>query len=160
MRCSDSPPSVGPRFVAFAWPYRGRARSIRSPGGRTHHPKAWTIDDPEPSRDRGRGNDGASQVPGEPVRIRALLFDPGVSLASGLYDARADAFRSSDTVGLHHFGRFRGSFTRPASSLSTLRSAPRDAPRKTRYRLAANLGRTGLDTRWAPTVGFRDAPST
>jgi len=40
--------------------------------------------------------------------------------------------------------RFRGSITRPQSSLSTLRSSPRDVPRKTRLQLVANLSLRGI----------------
>lgn len=43
-----------------------------------------------------------------------------------------------------HQGGSRGSITRPTPSLSTLRSGPHDPPRKTRFRLVANLDRTGF----------------
>jgi len=50
---------------------------------------------------------------------------------------------------------FRGSITRLQHSLSTLRSDAHASPRKTRFRLPAQLYRTGLDTRWVPTEGFK-----
>jgi len=43
--------------------------------------------------------------------------------------------------------KFRGSMTRPTHLLSTLHNGGCPTPRKTRYRLAATLGRVGL----APT---------
>lgn len=55
---------------------------------------------------------------------------------------------------------FRGSITRLPHSLSTLRSFPSRPqavvqPRKTRFRLVANLCRVGLVTHWVPSRGFR-----
>ena len=50
--------------------------------------------------------------------------------------------------------KFRGSITRPLPSLSTLRSGGHPPPRKTRFRLLAQLCRAGLVTRRVPTKGF------
>ena len=55
--------------------------------------------------------------------------------------------RTSKRRGPQQDVSFRGSITRPQRSLSTLRSTPRDEPRKTRLRLVANLCRAGLVTR-------------
>jgi hypothetical protein len=67
------------------------------------------------------GKDGTSQVPGEPQCTHAPLFDPGGTLESGHFDSRilpsANWTASASTLVL-----FRGSITRPACSLSTLRS--------------------------------------
>lgn len=103
------------------------------------------------------GDDGASQVPGEPQCGHALLFDPGGTSAPGQCGApvwpsvvlktSAPAMRS-----------FRCSITRPVRSLSTLRSAGRPTPRKTRFRWVANPLRAGLDTRRAPDAISRQAP--
>jgi hypothetical protein len=51
---------------------------------------------------------------------------------------------------------FRGSITRPAHSLSTLRRRPRGRPRKTRFRLAINLCRAARTTPPGASGGFRD----
>ncbi|MEA2559533.1 MAG: hypothetical protein QOH06_1037 [Acidobacteriota bacterium] len=51
---------------------------------------------------------------------------------------------------------FRGSFTRPPTSLSTLRRRPRGiSPRKTRFRLVANLCRAGFSPAGSQLKGFR-----
>jgi hypothetical protein len=51
---------------------------------------------------------------------------------------------------------FRGSFTRPSASLSTLRRRPYGiGPRKTRFRLVANLCRAGFSPAGFPLKGFR-----
>lgn len=50
---------------------------------------------------------------------------------------------------------FRGSITQLLRRLSTLRAAVAQRLRKTRFRLVANLYRTGLITRWVPMKGFR-----
>ena len=54
--------------------------------------------------------------------------------------------------------RFRGSITRPARSLSTLRPSARAPTRKTRFRLVANLCRVGLITHWVPHAISRPLP--
>jgi hypothetical protein len=97
-------------------------------------------------RDRNQifgGDARASQVPGEPQYVHALLLDPGGTWAPGQSGASvlpsvvlktsAPAMRS-----------FRGSITRPARSLSTLRRAVYPTPRKTRFRWVANPFRVGF----------------
>jgi hypothetical protein len=87
-----------------------------------------------------------SQVPGQPLRERALLFDPGGPDASGLYDAPDVAFPTVDSVGsafrhvsrLYHTARSLAVY---ASQLGLLRSTPR----KTRYPLMATPGGAGLE---------------
>src|SRR5580704_10819303 len=73
-------------------------------------------------------------------RARAMLFDPGG--AGSALCRPGVAFRLSDTLGLLPL-RLRGSITRLARSLSTLRSHGCPQPRKTRFRmcLAALAGR-------------------
>jgi hypothetical protein len=51
---------------------------------------------------------------------------------------------------------FRGSFTRPSASLSTLRRRPYGIyPRKTRFRLVASLCRAGFSPAGSHLKGFR-----
>jgi len=75
MGCSDSLPSLSPRFVAFAWRYHPCA--LFAPVGRDARPWApgsWCSG----SRAGIVGGDGrASQVPGRPLCPYALLLDPG-----------------------------------------------------------------------------------
>ena len=63
--------------------------------------------------------------------------------------ARRCCPRSCERRGLQRQVTFRGSITRPQRSLSTLRSPPRDGPRKTRLQPVANLCCAGLATRRA-----------
>jgi hypothetical protein len=72
---------------------------------------------------RLRGDDRASQVPGHPPYAHAPLSDPGGISVPGHSRHRDAAFRSCDDVGFHGFLNSRGSITRPAHSLCTLRSA-------------------------------------
>ncbi len=53
-----------------------------------------------------------------------------------------------------HERRFRGSIAQRSIWLSTLRSGSYPPPRKTRFRLLAQLYRTGLVTRRVPAKGF------
>ena len=87
-----------------------------------------------------------SQVPGQPLREHALLFDPGGPDASGLYDAPNIAFPTVDSVGsaFWHLSRLNHtacSLAVYASQLGLLRSTPR----KTRYPLTATPGGAGFE---------------
>ena len=89
------------------------------------------------------GDDEASRVPGKPTRTHATRSDPGEVAASTASEMRRDSLpsnarrRPSQTM---HFGE-RG--LAPCE-----RFAPwvTPGPRITRFRLAADLGRMGLDT--------------
>ena len=103
----------------------------------------------------GRGGGRASQVPGEPSRVRALLIDPGgtegvrpLGNASVLPSAIPTA--SAPAICL-----FRGSFPRPGHSLSTLRSPDCSGTTQDSLPAAGLLCRAGLVTRWVPLKGFR-----
>ena len=87
---------------------------------------------------------GISQVPGQPLREHALLFDPGGPDASGPYDAPDVAFPSLDWSA-PRLVTFRGSITQPVHSLSTLRSS--DYSDRHHARLAS---------RWRPTLAGQD----
>jgi hypothetical protein len=108
------------RFVSFAARYRRRALGFVPAAARRHscgpgvvhrHPQTGLID----------GGDRTSQVPGGPHSERALLFDPGGTFALGHCRASGVVFRQMDGVDSHDSQTFRGSITRPAHSLSTLR---------------------------------------
>src|SRR5215213_11949229 len=84
-----------------------------------------------------------SQVPGQPLREHALLFDPGGPNASGHYDALSVAFRSVDDVGsaIGHLSRLNHtacSLAVYASQLGLLRSH-----------------HARLASRWRPTLAGR-----
>src|SRR5438876_5464941 len=67
-----------------------------------------------------RGDDRASQVPGEPHCAHALLFDPGGTSAPDHYGASVLP-SAVYTTSAPTMSSFRGSVTRPVHSLSTLR---------------------------------------
>ena len=101
----------------------------------------------------------ASHVPGEPGCAHALFSDPGrpsrpaTDGVSVLPSATLTAWATANS-------RFRGSIARPMRSLSTLHGGGRPSTRKTRFRLAASLDRTGLGTRRVPmkSFGLHDRP--
>ena len=102
------------------------------------------------------GGGRASQVPGEPQCVHALLSDPGGTSAPGHLGASvlpSAIFKTSAPT----TRTFRGSITRPAHSLSTLRHHGLPCQRKTRFQPLAKLCRAGLLTRWVPSQGFRNA---
>jgi hypothetical protein len=109
-----------PRFVSFARRYR--------PSG---------------------GDDGISQVPGEPSRACRLLRprqvrEPGLR-AMPDFSTHGCCLSLVDGLGSRIY-HFRGSITRPSRSLSTLRSQGCPlSPRKTRFRLVALLRRSGFE---------------
>lgn len=104
------------------------------------------------------GKDGTSQVPGEPQCPHAPLFDPGGTLKSGHFGSRILP-SANWTASASTFVLFRGSITRPACSLSTLRS--RGYPRTTQDSVpaAGQLYRRSLVTPWVPSQGFSLATS-
>ena len=75
--------------------------------------------------------------------MHALLSDPGGTGTPGHFGV-AMLPSASGTASAPTNSEFRGSITRPASSLSTLRSVGSRTPRKTRFRLLASL--TGRDS--------------
>ena len=92
------------------------------------------------------GDDEASRVPGKPTRTHATRSDPGEVAASTASETRRDDLpsnarrRPSHSV---HFGAQLRGLRAPCE-----RFAPwvTPGPRITRFRLAADLGRMGLDT--------------
>jgi hypothetical protein len=151
---SDSPPPVPPRFVAFAWRYPGHTRCSlpRPPGVAGHGPG---VGHPVLPPGNCREDGGASQVPGGPVCERAPLSDPGGTACARPLRRRDAAFRHFKNVGSREEITFRGSITRPAHSLSTLRSPGHPGTTQDSLPAAGQLGRTGLVTRRVPSKGFR-----
>ena len=161
MGCSESPPPIPPRFVAFAWRYHNCEAAIRvRPDGRSRR-----------STSRGRRAWGfllrRLPLPAlvvEATGIPRFLGNPGVDVpcsstpagpvGQALFSPTGAAFRLRYLVGSRNVGFFRGSMTRPIHWLSTLRS--RDCSRTTQDSLPAAglLCRAGLVTRWVPMQGL------
>ena len=137
MRHSDSSPPIPPRFVAFARRYHpSTCGSLRRTPGATSTRPGGLYD----------GDDEASRVPGKPTRTHATRSDPGEVAASTASETRRDDLpsnarrRPSHSV---HVGAQSRGLRAPCE-----RFAPwvTPGPRITRFRLAADLGRMGLDT--------------
>ena len=129
-------PSLGGTVVALAFaPHRSSASRVR-PGllALAGSPTALV-----------GGDNRTSQVPGEPSCAYApSLFDPGGISAPGRFGASAVAFRLKTQASAPTFSFISGLNRTASCSLSTLRSRGHPWPRKTRFRLVANLGRAGF----------------
>ena len=146
MRHSDSSPPIPPRFVAFARRYHpSTCGSLRRTPGATSTASGLVSRCPPPGG-LYDGDDEASRVPGKPTRTHATRSDPGEVAASTASETRRDDLpsnarrRPSHSV---HFGAQSRGLRAPCE-----RFAPwvTPGPRITRFRLAADLGRMGLDT--------------
>ena len=95
------------------------------------------------------GNDRISQVPGGPPVHMPCSQTPAETHWSGHYDpwVLPSGLTARRTTSASASWTYRGSITRPMHSLSTLRSAGRPVPRKTRFWLLASFARWG----WIPT---------
>ncbi len=161
MGCSETLPPISPHFVAFAWRYHVcdaafRVRPLAAPAA----PR------------RAGGGPGVFQSAGCPIPamnvettgLPRFLGNPHVDVpcsstpagpvgqaisAQPMLPSAVDTASAPATVKF-----FRGSITRPAHSLSTLRS--RDCSRTTQDSLPAvgQLCRAGLTTRWVPLQGL------
>ena len=129
---SDFSPPVAPRFVSFAQHYHrfvrlrslGSARFPRGPGPLLSRRPRRLI-----SVERTR----PPRFLGDPY-VHAPLFDPGGPPAPGHYRTGDGVFRLADDVDSASRCS-RGSITRPARSLCTLRS--RGRPRTTQHSIPA-----------------------
>jgi hypothetical protein len=155
LKHSDSPLPFPLRFVAFAQRYRGGVPRFALTGSRTpdaREPGPFVAGGPP--GDLPRRHWGLPGSWTNPCALALALQTPGGSRRPAI-PRRLDAASATDTA----FGSpnisSRGSITRPSRSLSTLRSAGPPAPRKTRYRLVANLCRAGLSPAGFATEGFR-----
>ena len=146
MRHSDSSPPIPPRFVAFARRYHpSTCGSLRRTPGATSTASGLVSRCPRPGG-LYDGDDEASRVPGKPTRTHATRSDPGEVAASTASETRRDDLpsnarrRPSHSM---HFGAQSRGLRAPCE-----RFAPwvTPGPRITRFRLAADLGRMGLDT--------------
>jgi len=153
MRRSDSLPPLPPHFVAFAWRYHGctRVSFPWSPGAPTTSLELVTRYLPPGSAVEATGPPRFLENPCG----RVLLSDPGGIASARPLRRRDAAFRRFKNVGSHEDITFRGSITRPAHSLSTLRSPGRPGTTQDSLPAAGQLFRTGLVTRRVPMKGFR-----
>lgn len=134
MESSDFLPPVPPRLVAFARRLPPRARVFRSPPCRARRGGAWAHRYAGALPASHDGDDRISQVPGEPPCAYAVPFDPGRASVPGdcgtsVLPPLRKPRRPPPSVS------FRGSITRPARSLCTLRS--RGYPRATQHSVPA-----------------------
>ena len=146
MRHSDSSPPIPPRFVAFARRYHpSTCGSLRRTPGATSTASGLVSRCPRPGG-LYDGDDEASRGPGKPTRTHATRSDPGEVAASTASETRRDDLPSNarrrPSHSMHFGAQLRG-LRAPCE-----RFAPwvTPGPRITRFRLAADLGRMGLDT--------------
>ena len=152
---SDSPPSVSPRFVAFAGRYHRCIAGLLPSGGDARSGGSGELVVRFPSRKlrwrrRGLpGSWGTLMVIARALRPRQdRPRSPGPSVARPARPPHMSTTKAPSGL------IFRGSITRPLTWLPTLRSESRPSPRKTRFWLLARLCQAGLDTRRVPTRGF------
>ena len=157
LRRSDSPPSVSPHFVSFAWRYH---RCVRDSSPTTPNARPRIILElvsrcsVRHLRWRRRGLPSSR---GTLVIIRPVLRprrDRADSLGPSVVCPTRPPHLTTTRAHREKIG-FRGSIARLLIWLSTLRSEGRPSPRKTRFRPLARLYRTGLDTRRVPAKGFK-----
>jgi hypothetical protein len=89
-----------PTHFSFVWRYHALLRIMRKRGVAVCRLLVGTAPVPQSSSFATLVETSRiSQVPGQPLREHALLFDPGGLNASGHYDALSVAFRPVDDVG-------------------------------------------------------------
>jgi hypothetical protein len=145
--CSDFPTSVPPRSLSFARAVPAlllvvRQRGVAVTGSSSELRRCLN---PLPST-HTRRDGGISQVPRQPLYEHALLFDPGGPDAPRPLTTHPMLPSVRLTTSSRRSVTFRGSVTRPARSLSTLRGSDYSdwTPRETRFPMAANLVGAGL----------------
>ena len=128
---SDFSPPVARHFVSFAQRYHRSA--LFAPPESDDSLRAWTSSIAAPAPPHHGGKDEISQVPGRPLRTCPALRPRRTPGPKPLQDRRCS---------LPHFKQrrlrvcpFRGSITRPARSLCTLRS--RGRPQTTQHSIPA-----------------------
>jgi len=134
-----------PTHFSFVWRYHALLRIMRKRGVAVCRLLVGTAPVPQSSSFATLVETSRiSQVPGQPLREHALLFDPGGLNASGHYDALSVAFRPVDDVGsaIGHLSRLNHtacSLAVYASRLGLLRSH-----------------HARLASRWRPTLAGQD----
>jgi len=139
---SDCCVPLPPRFVSFAWRYLEAGVSFApraSHSARHAQPGSFHSGPPTALPEETRSPPRFLALP----RPRAPLFGPGEPAAPKAIRVLRCGLPEERFVGAHYM-TFRDSITRPTNSLSTLHVVRRRTPRKTRFRLAACLGRAGL----------------
>ena len=154
MKHSDFPSLVSRSFLAYPRD-TAHASVVRSRWDRCPSPRAGVVSCRGfPNRVSVSGKNGTSQVPGEPPCRHAPLFDPGGTFKPGRlgFQVLPSGYKTTSAPTLRSF---RGSITRPACSLSTLRSLGRPTTTQDSVPAAGQLCRGRLATPWVPLQGFR-----
>ena len=146
MRHSDSSPPIPPRFVAFARRYHpSTCGSLRRTPGATSTASGLVSRCPRPGG-LYDGDDEASRVPGKPTRTHATRSDPGEVAASTASETRRDDLPSNARRRPSHSMHFGAQSRGLRAPCERFAPGVTPGPRITRFRLAADLGRMGLDT--------------
>ena len=112
---SDSPPSLSSGFVAFTFRYRLSTRFFAPfPGGMLPREGIRKRSPALPLRIPFSGDDRTSQVPGGPLCLHALLFDPGGTLTLLLIHARMlPSAGNTASASATHLSRLKHTAYRP-----------------------------------------------
>ena len=146
MRHADSSPSIPPRFVAFARRYHpSTCGSLRRTPGATSTASGVVSRCPRPGG-LSDGDDEASRVPGKPTRTHATRSDPGEVAASTASETRRDDLPSNARRRPSHSMHFGAQSRGLRAPCERFAPGVTPGPRITRFRLAADLGRMGVDT--------------
>lgn len=144
MGSSDFLPPFRPHFVAFVWPYHlapvvcsriHQTLQVRAGGIRAWLPRRQSLFSVEMT--------GPPRFLGDPHPYMPCSSTPAGSPRQALAAIRC-CLPPIEQRRHPRLSQFRGSITRPAHSLSTLRSMGYPIPRKTRFRLVASLCRVGF----------------
>ena len=122
MEVSDSPSSIPPHFVSFAWRYRRCAHCWLPRGEGTFARGPGRVDLPAPTRRLSAETMGSPRFLGVPWYGYAVVHVPGRAPAPGQYGVGVLSPLGT-TATTSATRTFRGSIPRPSHSLSTLRSA-------------------------------------
>lgn len=159
MGCSDSLLSFPPHFVSFAWQYHtcvvisslpsDHNAGLWARGLSCRFPHSGLIVDVETK--------GSLRFLGNPY-VHALPFsDPGGTEHARPISACRCCLPQLLRRRLPQNLDFRGSITRPAHSLSTLRSMSHPITTQDSLPAAGQLYRVGLVTHWVPLKGFNSS---
>jgi hypothetical protein len=159
MRLSDSLPPVPPGSVAFAGWYRPCVRLLRSRGLWTPPTASldlWSCRNPH-RRCSSAEMTGPPRFLEGPQWTYAVLFDPGRADAPGPCGAPMLSPLHHTRTTSAKFSLSRLDHTASALAVYASQAPLRCRPRKTRFRLVANLCRAGLVTRQIPSRKVSDS---